>query len=211
MIYFFPLYIFTYCVSGLKQLLDAQQLCDVTLLVEGKKFMCHRYLNHRSVKLLEKWMGLTLAHFNLVKLGDIVRSLTLRLSLICEAAKSCCLLPRPHTRFSLKNKEEKLNCSAVTSHVLCICDICDKSVSHVPLLRVLLAAVSPYFRAMFTSPLVESRLTEIRMEEVTPSVMETVIQFVYSGEAGLSLDTAEDLFVAANRLQVVPLQDLCSR
>jgi len=31
------------CVLGLKQLLDAQQLCDVTLLVEGKKFMCHRY------------------------------------------------------------------------------------------------------------------------------------------------------------------------
>lgn len=80
-----------------------------------------------------------------------------------------------------------------------------------PPLRVLLAAVSPYFRAMFTSPLVESRLTEIRLEEVTPSVMETVIQFVYSGEAGLSLDTAEDLFVAANRLQVMPLQDLCSR
>lgn len=31
---------------GLKQLLDAQQLCDVTLLVEGKKFMCHRYDHH---------------------------------------------------------------------------------------------------------------------------------------------------------------------
>ncbi|KAJ8280249.1 hypothetical protein GJAV_G00052300 [Gymnothorax javanicus] len=107
-----------YITHGLKQLLEAQQLCDVTLLVEGKKFMCH---------------------------------------------------------------------------------------------RVLLAAVSPYFRAMFTSPLVESRLTEIRLEEVTPSVMETVIQFVYTGEAGLSLDTAEDLFVAANRLQVEPLQDLCSR
>ncbi|XP_047248185.1 kelch-like protein 12 [Girardinichthys multiradiatus] len=107
-----------YITHGLKQLLDAQQLCDVTLLVEGKKFMCH---------------------------------------------------------------------------------------------RVLLAAVSPYFRAMFTSPLVESRLSEIRLEEVTPSVMETVIQFVYTGEAGLSLETAEDLFVAANRLQVMPLQDLCSR
>lgn len=64
---------------------------------------------------------------------------------------------------------------------------------------------------MFTSPLVESRLTEIRLEEVTPSVMETVIHFVYTGEAGLSLDTAEDLFVASNRLQVMPLQDLCSR
>ncbi|XP_077421589.1 kelch repeat and BTB domain-containing protein 8 [Vanacampus margaritifer] len=107
-----------YVTLGLKQLLDAQQLCDVTLLVEGKKFLCH---------------------------------------------------------------------------------------------RVLLAAVSPYFRAMFTSPLVESRLTEIRLEEVTPSVMETVIQFAYTGEAGLSLETAEDLFVAANRLQVMPLQDLCSR
>ncbi|KAJ0022506.1 hypothetical protein NQD34_009996 [Periophthalmus magnuspinnatus] len=107
-----------YITHGLKQLLDAQQLCDVTLLVEGKKFNCH---------------------------------------------------------------------------------------------RVLLAAVSPYFRAMFTSPLVESRLTEIRLEDVTPAVMDTVIRFVYSGEAGLSLDTAEDLFVAANRLQVMPLQDLCSR
>nr|XP_055052052.1 kelch-like protein diablo [Misgurnus anguillicaudatus] len=107
-----------YVTQGLKQLFDARQLCDVTLLVEGKKFMCH---------------------------------------------------------------------------------------------RVLLAAVSPYFRAMFTSPLVESRLTEIRLEEVTPFIMETVIQFVYTGEAGLSLDTAEDLFVAANRLQVMPLQDLCSR
>lgn len=107
-----------YITQGLKQLLDAQQLCDVTLLVEGKKFMCH---------------------------------------------------------------------------------------------RVLLAAVSPYFRAMFTSPLVESRLTEIRLEEETPSVMETVIQFVYTGEAGLSLETAEDLFVAANRLQIMPLQNLCSR
>ncbi|XP_077467015.1 kelch repeat and BTB domain-containing protein 8 isoform X2 [Stigmatopora argus] len=64
---------------------------------------------------------------------------------------------------------------------------------------------------MFTTPLVESRLTEIRLEEVTPSVMETVIQFVYTGEAGLSLEIAEDVFVAANRLQVMPLQDLCSR
>uniref|UniRef100_A0A8C6SBT6 Si:dkey-260j18.2 n=1 Tax=Neogobius melanostomus TaxID=47308 RepID=A0A8C6SBT6_9GOBI len=107
-----------YITHGLKQLLDAQQLCDVTLLVEGKKFMCH---------------------------------------------------------------------------------------------RVLLAAVSPYFRAMFTSPLVESRLTEIRLEDVAPAVMDTVIRFVYSGEAGLSLDTAEDLFTAANRLQVMPLQELCSR
>lgn len=35
-------------VLGLKQLLDAQQLCDVTLLVEGKKFMCHRYARHLS-------------------------------------------------------------------------------------------------------------------------------------------------------------------
>lgn len=107
-----------YVTHGLKQLLEAQQLCDVTLLVEGKKFMCH---------------------------------------------------------------------------------------------RVLLAAVSPYFRAMFTSPLVESRLTEIRLEDVAPAVMDTVIRFVYSGEAGLSLDTAEDLFTAANRLQVMPLQELCSR
>lgn len=78
-------------------------------------------------------------------------------------------------------------------------------------LRVLLAAVSPYFRAMFTSPLVESRLNEIRLLEVTPMVMDIVIQFVYTGEAGLSLDTAEDIFVAANRLQVMPLQELCSR
>lgn len=39
-------HLFLLCLSGLKQLLDAQQLCDVTLLVEGKKFMCHRYDCH---------------------------------------------------------------------------------------------------------------------------------------------------------------------
>ncbi|MGH0176202.1 UNVERIFIED_CONTAM: hypothetical protein FKN15_072305 [Acipenser sinensis] len=107
-----------YITQGLKQLLNAQQLCDVTLAVEGKKFMCH---------------------------------------------------------------------------------------------RVLLASVSPYFRAMFTSPLAESRLAEIRLEEVTPEVVQTVVHFIYTGEAGLNPDTAEDLFVAANRLQVLPLQDLCAR
>jgi hypothetical protein len=108
---------------------------------------------------------------------------------------------------------------AAVSVLRCPAVHCSYTLSHpyvndvvlLPLFRVLLAAVSPYFRAMFTSPLVESRLTEIRLEEVTPSVMETVIQFVYTGEAGLCLDTAEDLFVAANRLQVMPLQDLCSR
>uniref|UniRef100_A0A8C7TC19 Si:dkey-260j18.2 n=1 Tax=Oncorhynchus mykiss TaxID=8022 RepID=A0A8C7TC19_ONCMY len=108
---------------------------------------------------------------------------------------------------------------AAISVLQCPAVHCSYTLSHpyvndvvlLPLFRVLLAAVSPYFRAMFTSPLVESRLTEIRLEEVTPSVMETVIQFVYTGEAGLCLDTAEDLFVAANRLQVMPLQDLCSR
>ncbi|RXM35033.1 Kelch-like protein 17 [Acipenser ruthenus] len=90
-----------YITQGLKQLLNAQQLCDVTLAVEGKKFMCH---------------------------------------------------------------------------------------------RVLLASVSPYFRAMFTSPLAESRLAEIRLEEVTPEVVQTVVHFIYTGEAGLNPDTAEDLF-----------------
>lgn len=102
-----------------------------------------------------------------------------------------------------------IHCLQQLPHPRSLCPAC--SSVFLPSSRVLLAAVSPYFRAMFTSPLVESRLTEIRLEEVTPSVMETVIHFVYTGEAGLTLDTAEDLFVAASRLQVMPLQDLCSR
>lgn len=36
------------CPAGLKQLLDAQQLCDVTLLVEGRKFMCHRWETNKQ-------------------------------------------------------------------------------------------------------------------------------------------------------------------
>ncbi|CAI5694493.1 unnamed protein product [Oreochromis niloticus] len=182
-----------YITHGLKQLLDAQQLCDVTLLVEGKKFMCHRYDCHmlQGMETQGKpWARVKqLAHEGLTD-GTTIAGLAIGHTVSTEASRWM------KERGGMRRRDPRRPLVRVSGELN---------------FRVLLAAVSPYFRAMFTSPLVESRLTEIRLEEVTPSVMETIIQFVYTGEAGLSLDTAEDLFVAANRLQVMPLQDLCSR
>ncbi|XP_043918962.1 kelch-like protein 24 [Protopterus annectens] len=77
--------------------------------------------------------------------------------------------------------------------------------------RVFLASVSSYFQAMFTSCMAESRASEVHLKEVLPEAVEHVLKFVYTAQVELSPETAEDLYTVAYRLQVLPLQHLCSR
>lgn len=77
--------------------------------------------------------------------------------------------------------------------------------------RMLLASVSLYFRSMFTSNFRESRDGEIVLQSVAPSTLESVLNYLYTGEISLSSETAEDLFVAASWLQIHPLEETVSR
>ncbi|KAM4747387.1 kelch repeat and BTB domain-containing protein 8-like [Rhinophrynus dorsalis] len=76
--------------------------------------------------------------------------------------------------------------------------------------RVLLASISPYFRAMFCCPMKESSLGEVQLLDISTSVMEAVLHFVYTGEVSINLNTVHDLFTVSSRLQIIPLLDRCS-
>ena len=47
--------------------------------------------------------------------------------------------------------------------------------------RVVLAAGSPYFKAMFTSRMMEREQAEIVIHDVAPATFQTIMEFVYTG------------------------------
>ncbi|KAM4676491.1 kelch-like protein 30 [Discoglossus pictus] len=77
--------------------------------------------------------------------------------------------------------------------------------------RVVLSSVSRYFYSMFTCCLKESRKGEVVLLEISASVMQAVLHFIYTGEASLNLDNIEELFTVSSRLMITLLQNLCSR
>ncbi|XP_053124434.1 kelch-like protein 17 [Hemicordylus capensis] len=80
-----------------------------------------------------------------------------------------------------------------------------------PCNRALLASISPYFEAVFTGGFKESRDGEVFLKEMDPSILQKLLAYLYSGELDLTLETAEDLFAAASRLQLKPALALISR
>lgn len=50
--------------------------------------------------------------------------------------------------------------------------------------RVVLAAVSPYFNAMFTSDLVESKQEVINLTDLDPLAVQMVVEFAYVARYG---------------------------
>ncbi|XP_015273630.1 PREDICTED: kelch-like protein 12 [Gekko japonicus] len=107
----------TYLCQGLRQLYQAQQLCDVTLEAEGKSFPCH---------------------------------------------------------------------------------------------QMLLASISPYFRDIFKN---SSGLQNkaFQLKDMASSTLHSLLNYLYTEELSLTLDTAQDLFTAAGKLQILPLKEIAGR
>ena len=68
--------------------------------------------------------------------------------------------------------------------------------------RVILAACSPYFRAMFTGELAESRQTEVTIRDVEEMAMEILIDFCYTSYIVVEESNVQTLLPAACLLQV---------
>lgn len=64
---------------------------------------------------------------------------------------------------------------------------------------------------MFTSSMLESEHGEVCLLDVPSSVIQSILRFIYSGEAALGLGSVEELFTVSGRLQITAMQDLCSR
>ena len=72
-----------------------------------------------------------------------------------------------------------------------------------------MAGSCPYFEAMFTSEMSESRMTEIDIHEITPEAMELLINFCYSAQIKIEESNVQQLLPAACLLQITEIQQYC--
>lgn len=75
--------------------------------------------------------------------------------------------------------------------------------------RVVLAAASPYFKAMFTGGLRECEMNRVRLQGVSATAMSRLIQFMYTGRIRVTENTVCQLLPAATMFQVPNVIQAC--
>eukprot|EP00058_Branchiostoma_floridae_P028427 XP_002613918.1 hypothetical protein BRAFLDRAFT_235433 [Branchiostoma floridae] len=79
-----------------------------------------------------------------------------------------------------------------------------------PCHRLVLSAASPYFRAMFTSDMAESRQKTVVLQGLDAGIFGEILSYIYSGTLHVSLDTVQPLYQAADLLQLDYVKVTCS-
>ncbi|XP_078572318.1 kelch repeat and BTB domain-containing protein 2-like isoform X2 [Branchiostoma floridae x Branchiostoma japonicum] len=79
-----------------------------------------------------------------------------------------------------------------------------------PCHRLVLSAASPYFRAMFTSDMAESRQKTVVLQGLDSGMFGEILSYIYSGTLHVSLDKVQPLYQAADLLQLDYVRDTCS-
>lgn len=92
------------------------------------------------------------------------------------------------------------------SFVDCVLKIKDKEF---PCHRLVLAACSSFFRAMFKSDREEFKKREIVLEEVEPETMELVLKYIYTSNIVVTEQNVQDIFTIANLLQIPSIFTVC--
>ena len=93
-----------------------------------------------------------------------------------------------------------------------LCDVSLRGKSQVePFLahRVVLASQSTYFRAMFTSSMIESKKTDIILEGVESDALRKIIHYCYTGDIAPLPNDVEDILEAAHMLGLLHVQNKC--
>ena len=75
--------------------------------------------------------------------------------------------------------------------------------------RLVLSAVSPYFRSMFTGDLCESRQKVVRMENIKGEILGKLVRFAYVSKLELNSGDVEGLLAASNLLQIKEVEKMC--
>eukprot|EP00058_Branchiostoma_floridae_P004247 XP_002589735.1 hypothetical protein BRAFLDRAFT_97786 [Branchiostoma floridae] len=79
-----------------------------------------------------------------------------------------------------------------------------------PCHRLVLSAASPYFRAMFTSDMAESRQKTVVLQGLDAGIFGEILSYIYSGTLHVSLDKVQPLYQAADLLQLDYMSETCS-
>ena len=80
-----------------------------------------------------------------------------------------------------------------------------------PCHRNVLAATSPYFRAMFTTDLNESKQDKVSILEVDANSVRQVIEYAYTGHIEITKNNAQNLLAVASLFQIIPIHNACAR
>ncbi|CAO2586413.1 Kelch-like protein 28 [Lemmus lemmus] len=77
--------------------------------------------------------------------------------------------------------------------------------------KVVLASISPYFKAMFTGNLSEKENSEVEFQCIDEAALQAIVEYAYTGTVFISQDTVESLLPAANLLQIkLVLKECCA-
>ncbi|XP_017162526.1 kelch-like protein 3 [Poecilia reticulata] len=79
----------------------------------------------------------------------------------------------------------------------------------VPAHRVVLAACSPYFCAMFTGDMSESKAQQVEIREVDGQTLRKLVDYIYTAEIEVTEDNVQVLLPAASLLQLMDVRQVC--
>ncbi|KAK3100035.1 hypothetical protein FSP39_013760 [Pinctada imbricata] len=94
------------------------------------------------------------------------------------------------------------------SNTLCDVVICVED-QEFPCHRNILAACSPYFLAMFTGDMKESKEREVKIDGMSPDIMKQLIDFAYTADISITQENAQQLLSAANLVQIHTIIQAC--
>ncbi|XP_025834257.1 kelch-like protein 17 [Agrilus planipennis] len=77
--------------------------------------------------------------------------------------------------------------------------------------KVVLAAVSPYFFAMFNGDMVEQTRTDIVLHDMDATAVELLIEYAYTGKVIITPDNVQVLLPASSILQIQTVREACCK
>ena len=95
----------------------------------------------------------------------------------------------------------------IVAGVLCDMTLVDESLE-IPAHKMVLAACSPYFYAMFTG-FTERDSSRVVLQGLDPEALQILVEYVYTSEVDVTEDNVQCLLPAANLLQLTDVRDAC--
>lgn len=77
--------------------------------------------------------------------------------------------------------------------------------------KIVLAALSPYFDAMFSSGMKETDESAVELHGFDASIIGKIISYIYTGDSCIDNTDADLIFAASVYFQIKPLQSICAR